>query len=206
MKLRLHEFLPCSFANGPGARAVVWVQGCHLRCPGCFNPDTHTFSGGQWIEAGALARTILAQSAPIEGVTLTGGEPLAQPEALTEFLSYLRAESNLSVLLFTGYRWAELPALFHHLQPRLASLPRLLGCVDVLIAGRYERQQRLATGLRGSTNKTVHFLTNRYNPQDIEAVPESELILAADGSIFLSGIAPPRLELSSVNLNGGRYD
>jgi len=41
MTLRLHAFLPRSRANGPGWRSVVWVQGCSLGCPGCFNPQTH---------------------------------------------------------------------------------------------------------------------------------------------------------------------
>ncbi|NJO00209.1 MAG: 4Fe-4S cluster-binding domain-containing protein, partial [Anaerolineales bacterium] len=38
--LRLHQFLPQSRVNGPGLRAVLWVQGCSLGCPGCFNPQT----------------------------------------------------------------------------------------------------------------------------------------------------------------------
>ncbi|MCU0780030.1 MAG: radical SAM protein [Akkermansiaceae bacterium] len=45
MTLRLHAFLPRSRANGPGWRSVVWVQGCSLGCPGCFNPQTHDWEG-----------------------------------------------------------------------------------------------------------------------------------------------------------------
>jgi pyruvate-formate lyase-activating enzyme len=40
--LRLHQFLPSSHTNGPGLRAVLWVQGCSLGCPRCFNPATHS--------------------------------------------------------------------------------------------------------------------------------------------------------------------
>ncbi|MGD0006352.1 MAG: 4Fe-4S cluster-binding domain-containing protein, partial [Anaerolineaceae bacterium] len=39
--LNLHHFEPLSLVNGPGKRSVVWVQGCTLNCPGCFNPQTH---------------------------------------------------------------------------------------------------------------------------------------------------------------------
>ena len=41
--LRLHRFIPRTEVEGPGARACVWVQGCHLACPGCFNPETHDY-------------------------------------------------------------------------------------------------------------------------------------------------------------------
>ena len=41
----LHAFVPASRANGPGLRAVVYVQGCSLQCAGCWNPDTHKFRG-----------------------------------------------------------------------------------------------------------------------------------------------------------------
>ena len=37
----IHAIEPRSRANGPGARFVVWLQGCTLGCPGCFNPATH---------------------------------------------------------------------------------------------------------------------------------------------------------------------
>lgn len=39
----IHSFVPASRANGPGLRAVVYVQGCSLKCHGCWNPDTHSF-------------------------------------------------------------------------------------------------------------------------------------------------------------------
>jgi anaerobic ribonucleoside-triphosphate reductase activating protein len=62
--------------------------------------------------------------------------------------------------------------------------------VDVLLAGRYDASQRVADGLIGSANKTVHFLTGRYNMADLESVPQAEVILNADGEIILSGIDP----------------
>src|SRR5437868_145303 len=88
--LRLHEFLPESRANGPGVRAVVWVQGCSLGCPGCFNPETHPASGGRMASVDDLLREIAGLGDAIEGVTLSGGEPLQQRGAVVALLRRLR--------------------------------------------------------------------------------------------------------------------
>ncbi|MFH1265139.1 MAG: 4Fe-4S single cluster domain-containing protein, partial [Planctomycetota bacterium] len=84
MKIRLHAFEPASRANGPGLRAVVWFQGCTLRCPGCFNPGTHNPLSGHESDTATLAAEILAIRRKIEGVSVSGGEPFQQPEALLD--------------------------------------------------------------------------------------------------------------------------
>ena len=55
MKVRVHAIEPRSRANGPGARFVVWMQGCTLGCPGCFNPTTHDAAGGREVEVAEVA-------------------------------------------------------------------------------------------------------------------------------------------------------
>src|ERR1039458_1088063 len=152
--LRLHAFLPRSRANGPGTRAVMWVQGCSLGCPGCFNPQTHALSGGEIIPVEELFQRVVRLGPAIEGLTLSGGEPFQQREAIAELLARIRGETNLSVIVFTGYTWDEVSAL-----PEAGGL---LAGVDVLIAGRYLAAERVAHGLRGSANKTIHLLTPRY--------------------------------------------
>ena len=44
--LNVHRFLPQTSVEGPGVRAALWVQGCPIRCPGCFNPQTWSAQGG----------------------------------------------------------------------------------------------------------------------------------------------------------------
>src|SRR5688572_14366439 len=106
--LRLHRFLPSSRANGPGSRAVLWVQGCSLACLGCYNPATHAHSGGQVASVDDLFERITALSDSIEGVTISGGEPLQQLRPVLLLLRRLRAQTPLSVLMFSGYRWDEI--------------------------------------------------------------------------------------------------
>jgi len=92
--------------------------------------------------------------------------------------------SLLQCLLFTGYTWDEVQ--------RMPDAEELLSYVDVLIAGRYDASQRLARDLRGSANKTVHVLTDRYTLVDVQAVPLAEVIITEAGEIVVSGIDPVR--------------
>ena len=182
--LRIHHFLPHSRANGPGVRAVLWVQGCSLGCPGCFNPDTHVFVGGERVPVHELFQRLVALSTSIEGITISGGEPLQQRRALLALLWRVRWGTSLSVVMFTGYTWEEVQ--------RMPEAKTLLSCVDVLIAGRYDASQRLARDLRGSANKTTHLLTDRYTMADVHAVPSAEVIITEAGEIVVSGIDPVR--------------
>ena len=183
-RLRLHAFEPVSAANGPGTRAVVWVQGCTLGCAGCFNPLTHP-RGGAEVAVDELAARIAELGEAIEGVTISGGEPLQQRGAVLELLRRLRAGTPLSAILFTGYRYEEVL--------RMPGAAALRGCVDVLIAGRYEHHRRLARGLRGSAGKTVHLFTGRYTLADLDEVPDAEVIIRPGGEVAVSGIDPPVL-------------
>jgi len=185
--LRVHDFMPRSRANGPGPRAVLWLQGCSLGCPGCFNPDTHPHDAGLWVPVDELFARLAALAPGVEGVTFSGGEPLEQARPLRALLERLRRETRLSVILFTGYSWPEVGAT----PDRAAVLPSL----DVLIAGRYDSAQRLARGLQGSEKKTTHFLTDRYSDADLEAVPAAEMAIGPGGEVLVSGMDPPNFRL-----------
>jgi anaerobic ribonucleoside-triphosphate reductase activating protein len=182
--LRVHGFLPYSKANGPGLRAVVWVQGCTLGCPGCFNPETHARDGGQVVSVDEVNQRIEGLGNTIEGITVSGGEPLQQAPALTRLFRRVRNETPLSVLVFTGYNWNEVRAM--------PEADELLRCTDLLIAGRYDLSRRLASGLRGSANQTIHRLTKRYTQGEILSTPATEVIIAPGGTVVASGINPPR--------------
>lgn len=180
--MRVHQREIDSRTNGPGLRAVIWTQGCSLGCRGCFNPETHPAQAGELISVSKLSEWILAQSNSIEGLTISGGEPFQQPQALAGLLSLVRSSSGLSVLVFTGYT-----------QRELANIPfaaDALTNIDVLISGRYIDSQRVASGLSGSANKIFHFLTSRYTIADLETIPEAEIWIQPDGSVLFSGINP----------------
>lgn len=191
--LRLHGFVARSRANGPGIRTVVWTQGCTLGCAGCFNPSSHPAEGpGGEVATDELAARILALRSDIEGLTVSGGEPLQQWDAVVDLLTRVRGASDLSVVLLTGYTLPEIR--------RRGGSDILLSLVDVLIAGRYVAGLRLATGLRGSSNKRAHLLTARYTVDDLEQVPDAELIIGPDGTLTATGVDP--LMLASGDAHG----
>lgn len=181
--LRLHAFEPYSATGGPGVRAVVWLQGCTLGCPGCFVPETHP-SGGHEVGVDELFAYIAVLGGRIEGVTISGGEPLQQFRPVLRLLTRIREETSLSALVLTGYGWDEIV--------RMPGAAALRERVDVLLAGRYERDLRLGRGPRGSSNKTVHLFTDRYTAADLDVVPDAEVMIRADGTLAVTGVDPPR--------------
>lgn len=184
MDLRLHAYEPTSRAYGPGRRAVAWTQGCSMRCPGCFNPATHDPKGGGTVDTADLALQILTQDEPIDGVTISRGEPFQQPQALGDLLGRLES-GNLSRLVFSGYTLDELR--------QFPAGPGILRHVDVLIAGRYQPQNHQAANLLGSSNQTVHLLTDRHTMHEFQQTPNMEVIIHADGTITMSGIRSHRV-------------
>ena len=181
--LRLHATEPRSRANGPGARFVVWVQGCTLGCPGCFNPTTHGAGGSETTVEAVLAEVAAVNG--IEGFTLSGGEPLQQPTAAAVLLAGARA-LGLSTLMFSGYTIEEARAL--------PGGPAVLAQLDVLIDGRYVSTERFAEGLRGSKNQRIHLLTSRYSLADVEATPVAEIRIGKTGEMILTGVNPLKLK------------
>lgn len=79
---RIHSIETFGAVDGPGIRYVVFFQGCRLRCLYCHNPDSWAVGGGKEVTVGKLLEDIAAYRNFIKsgGVTLSGGEPLLQPE------------------------------------------------------------------------------------------------------------------------------
>jgi anaerobic ribonucleoside-triphosphate reductase activating protein len=166
-------------------RAVIWTQGCDLGCPGCYNPETHA-GGGEAMAIDELLAWVLAQGPAIEGVTVSGGEPLQQPEGLLALVRRIRAQSRLSTLVFSGYRRAEIE--------RQPLGPAIVAELDVLVDGRYLERQHRGRELRGSENQRIWCLTDRYSPAEVAATPATEIHIGPDGAIELTGVSPLEID------------
>ncbi|AWB87594.1 4Fe-4S single cluster domain-containing protein [Mycetocola zhujimingii] len=190
--LRWSRFLPSTAAEGPGLRSALWVQGCSVRCPGCFNPQLWAERGGLIGNPAELAESFVADAlgAGVEGITLLGGEPFDQAAALATIAEAFRA-AGLTVMTFTGYPLDRLTAW-------AASRPdisRLLAATDLLIDGPYLRDQPdPVRPWLGSTNQGIRALTPAY-ADDVAAIERDggldrlEIRIRPDGRIDVNGWA-----------------
>lgn len=146
--LRVAGCVADSIVDGPGLRSTVFFQGCPHRCPGCHNPETWPFEGGQKFTPEALA-ALVTKSPLCKGVTLSGGEPFAQAgEEMLRFLGLCRA-AGLEVAAYTGYTFEQLLAGTDDQKALLAAL-------DTLIDGPFILAERsLELRFRGSRNQRI---------------------------------------------------
>lgn len=143
-----------SFIYGPGCRFVIWVQGCSIRCRGCWNKEMWSFENKTILSVQELLRKMKSEINYIEGITLLGGEPLDQFAEVLELLVECR-KLGLSTMLFTGYEMIEI------IEKRMSAIKDL---TDILITGRYDETKRtLNHQWIGSTNQEIHYITERYN-------------------------------------------
>lgn len=168
---------------GPGRRIGVWMQGCTLHCPGCISADTWAPGLGATTVDAALQ--VMATWLPdADGLTVSGGEPFEQPQALEALLRGWRARGSGDVLVFTGLAFAAV-------EPWLAARP---GLVDAVIAGPYEREAPQTLALRGSDNQTLHVLTDAgraFAAYDRAAGPQDrrlDVMFDAEGGAWFAGI------------------
>jgi len=167
-----------SYIYGPGCRFVIWTQGCTLRCPGCWNHAMWDFDPRSVLSVEEIFRQIRAMGNSVEGVTLLGGEPLDQYEETCRLLSLCRAV-DLSTMLFTGYRLAEL---------REKRMTAILPLTDILITGRYEKEKRtLNHQWIGSTNQEIHFLSERYRDYQQKYGNYVEISIDESGALTVLG-------------------
>jgi anaerobic ribonucleoside-triphosphate reductase activating protein len=160
--LRIAQKIRDTEAEGPGVRFAVWVQGCTLRCPGCCNPEMFVHGkGGVEVEPDVLATEILATPG-IEGLSLLGGEPFEQAEQVAALARLVKA-GGMTVMTYSGYTLDELFAKTKT-NPAVQSL---LDTTDLLVDGRYDatRPEKVRRWV-GSTNQTLHFFTNAYQPDE----------------------------------------
>lgn len=193
--LNMAGFVPRSRVNGPGIRAVVWVQGCPIHCPGCFNPAEQEFIVKELIPVSQLAQRIL-EIEGIEGVTFSGGEPFYQAGALALLAERLKP-AGLSIMSYTGYRLEEIQ------QSGRAEWLHLLSLVDLLVDGPFQADLQGDFLWRGSQNQRLHFLTPRlqaYREDTREGDTGLEIQIDAEGKVYISGFPSPQFKYKMMRL------
>lgn len=194
-ELGVAGFVPISRVNGPGRRAVLWVQGCSLNCPGCFNPGTHAASDTATPGEALIDQLLRAREAGAEAVTFSGGEPFQQAEALAALCARLaQVWPEAHRMAYTGYRFetlvgAEAPA----------GAQALLAQLDMVVDGRYDPRQAQPRPWRASRNQRV-WVVGRPPPR-WSAPPDAELHVSPTGQVLLSGLPDARLRNAVARLS-----
>lgn len=148
--LRILAIYPETISDGYGLRYAIYFAGCAHRCPGCHNPESHDPRRGEPL-TGERAEAICAAIAAnpiLDGVTLSGGDPLLRPEAMAAFLRLVKERTGQNVWCYTGYT----------LEECLADPARreCLRWIDTLVDGRYvEALRDLSLDFRGSSNQRI---------------------------------------------------
>lgn len=161
-----------SYTNGPGKRVVIWVQGCTIGCPGCFNNFMQPHESRHLIDPILFAEIISKECIEqgCEGVTLTGGEPFQQVVALDIFSSKIK-EGKLTIVCFSGYSKENL------LSSTDPSIQSFIDSIDMLIAGPYNHQNIYHRTWSDDPDKEYIFLSNSYSKADLKSDAHCELIL-----------------------------
>jgi anaerobic ribonucleoside-triphosphate reductase activating protein len=186
-------------ALGYGTRLGIWVQGCPLACRGCMARDTWAPDAGTGVSVPELAGLWRrAAESGADGLTISGGEPLAQPEALACLLTEAdairaglarqdaaagRPPRELDILVYTGYEPAEFTPEQRH----------AVAVADVLITGRFDITAPTGLVWRGSANQEMLLRTalgrERYADM-VDHVPARTPMQASvtDNGIWLIGV------------------
>jgi len=166
-----------SKVNGPGNRFVLWTQGCSKGCSECFNPET--WSNNIFKELSPLQLFELIKDFEVDGVTISGGDPLEQEDELLELLMLLSTiRLRKGVILFSGFTRAEISSNIIR--------ESCLRYIDVLIDGRYEKNLKVDFSLKGSSNQEFYFFSNKISSNELCFDQEIE-ISSLEGDIMMTG-------------------
>lgn len=148
--IRLSGIAYESLVNGPGVRRVFFSQGCKHNCEGCFNPDTHDFSGGEEKDMDELINDVL-ENPFIKGVTFSGGDPFERAEDFA-YMAKAFQNNGKNVWSYTGYTFEY---ILENLDKR-KGWRELIENIDVLVDGKFEIDKK-QDGLRfrGSSNQRI---------------------------------------------------
>ncbi len=192
---RLHE---CTVL-GPFTRSVIWVSGCCFDCEGCLAKDFRHRQGTE-ISVSEMSDWILCRD-DIEGITISGGEPFLQADALAQMIAMVRQKRDLGVIIYSGFTYGAL-------QERARTDPgtdALLKCADILIDGPYRKELDDNRPYVGSSNQNIILLTDRYREVWEEYYLSKKgrdvQFILADGKSLMAGVPGKEQEQLWRNLN-----
>lgn len=173
---------------GPGKRIGIWVHGCKRGCPGCANPELWEPDSRKNISIEQIKKMVqsVVEKYPVDGITISGGEPFLQTEALAEVVAVLKEYTD-DILIFTGY---ERSALLKRKKEAEATR-YILKNISALVDGKYIEEKNDGHPLRGSSNQKLYYrdqsVRDRYETYIQEQKKEqyAQIFPTSDGTIMV---------------------
>ena len=147
---------------GVGKRIVIWTCGCSKRCPKCISPEMWETDKKKDIPVQQLLKAVckIIKENKVDGITISGGDPLEQSEEVLELISHLHKVCP-DILIYTGFTLQELHTVLSN-----EDYKRLVENTAVLIDGRYiDELNDNKSPLTGSTNQNIHFFDVSLKPK-----------------------------------------
>jgi len=195
MNLRINYILPQSQANGPGNRYTIWVQGCSIHCQGCSNIDTWEPTAGRDISFDEIISDITNEfykskgKEALQGITITGGEPLDQFESVYQLCRRLSLAgltqhhgkiSYLTIFLTTGYTLSQIIE---------KGMWKIFDVLDIISVGPFEQDKICSGQWKGSSNQELYYLTEWGKLQSAMPVIKKEIYVKKDGQAMVTGFS-----------------
>lgn len=182
MHLNVHSITHGTLTNGPGKRNMLHVQGCTLKCKGCFSPHTWSTHKGRLISVEETLKELLKGNP--DGITISGGEPMQQPMAVFSLLERIRASTSkqvagLSVLMYTGYTVDELK--------QKGMYTKLSHLLDAVVAGRYDVNNHTGQALKGSENQQIIVFSDKHTESELSGNDNLIEVVIDSGEVRMTG-------------------
>lgn len=173
---------------GPGSRIGIWVHGCHRGCPGCANPELWEPDDRKDITMVRLQQLLssILEKHPVDGVTISGGEPFLQTKELAELVCFLQKYTT-DILVFTGYERRTLLAR----KKEEEQTRYVLEHISVLVDGQYREEKNDGHPLRGSSNQKFYYRNEAVKQQyetycrEQEKKQSVQLFPTSDGTVLV---------------------
>lgn len=141
---------------GYGKRIGIWTIGCPHACFNCSNPELWKENKSKDLSLPFIFQMLGAIKDPIDGITISGGEPFQQVEELSELIRFISLNISDDILLYSGYTLEQLEKW------KNPHVEYILQNVAVIVDGKYVEEKNDNSPLRGSSNQIVHILNEKY--------------------------------------------
>lgn len=128
---------------GYGRRIGIWVSGCSRHCPNCISPELQNPENGKTVEPEDLFQMVEKYIPRVDGITISGGEPLEQADELYRLMGMFCQKGIDDILLYSGFTIEELR------QKQDTACGRCVEMAAVVVLEPYIDELNDGIGLRG---------------------------------------------------------